>query len=140
MKVETSQPLILSVKVEEETDGRWLAGVEAIPGALAYGATEESARARVTALVLWVMSDRVEHGEAIPASLLATTTSVVIAVPVSPLPNEVQQAITGLILAAQDDARWPDEHERAPEKRVALVKAIRAFAASSPSAAPEKKL
>ena len=51
------------VTMEMETDGRWIAEVEAIPGALAYGGTPDEAAARVEALVLRVLADRLEHGE-----------------------------------------------------------------------------
>ena len=36
----------LSVEVEQEIDGRWLAEVPAVPGALAYGATRAEAVGR----------------------------------------------------------------------------------------------
>lgn len=51
------------VEVEEEEDGRWIAEVLGIPGALAYGLTPEQARAKVQALALRVLADRLEHGE-----------------------------------------------------------------------------
>jgi predicted RNase H-like HicB family nuclease len=56
----------LSVQVEREDDGRWIAGVPEIPGALVYGSTREEALTRVEALVLQVLADRLEHGEAAP--------------------------------------------------------------------------
>jgi predicted RNase H-like HicB family nuclease len=56
----------LKVEVEREEDGRWIAEVPALPGALAYGATEVEARAKVQALALRVLADRLEHGEADP--------------------------------------------------------------------------
>jgi hypothetical protein len=39
-----------SIELGEETDGRWIAEVLAMPGVLAYGATREEAVARVEAL------------------------------------------------------------------------------------------
>ena len=42
----------LSVEVEQEEDGRWLAEVVAVPGALAYGATRDEAVARAEAVAL----------------------------------------------------------------------------------------
>ena len=38
------------VECEIEEDGRWLADVPALPGVMAYGASEKEARARVEAL------------------------------------------------------------------------------------------
>lgn len=52
------------VEVEKEQDGRWLAEVLELPGTLAYGASPEEARAKVQALALRVVADRLEHGEA----------------------------------------------------------------------------
>ena len=57
---------MLKVDVEREDDGRWIGEVPALPGVLAYGATAAEARARVTALALRVMADRLEHGEPVP--------------------------------------------------------------------------
>ncbi len=50
------------IEVEEERDGRWTAEVLELPGALAYGKTPEEARARVQALALRIVADRLEHG------------------------------------------------------------------------------
>ena len=50
----------LSVEVEREDDGRWLAEVPAVPGALAYGLTREEAVGRAEALALRVLTDRLE--------------------------------------------------------------------------------
>jgi predicted RNase H-like HicB family nuclease len=44
-----------TVETEHETDGRWIAEIAQIPGALAYGATREEAIARVEALGLRVL-------------------------------------------------------------------------------------
>ena len=54
------------VDVERETDGRWLAEVPELPGVLAYGTSASEAQARVQALALRVVADRLEHGEAGP--------------------------------------------------------------------------
>lgn len=56
----------LSVEVEQEQDGRWIAEVPALPGVLAYGATREEAITRSEALALRVIADRLEHGESVP--------------------------------------------------------------------------
>jgi predicted RNase H-like HicB family nuclease len=58
-----------TVEVEREEDGRWIAEIPAIPGALAYGATEAKALAAVEALALRVLADRLEHGETAPGPL-----------------------------------------------------------------------
>ncbi|HKI32595.1 MAG TPA: type II toxin-antitoxin system HicB family antitoxin [Gemmataceae bacterium] len=56
----------LTIEVEQEDDGRWLAEVPEIPGVLAYGQTREEAVERVQALSLRVLADRLDHGEAVP--------------------------------------------------------------------------
>jgi predicted RNase H-like HicB family nuclease len=52
------------LEIEQEEDGRWIAEVMELPGVLAYGNTPEEAKARVQALALRVVADRLEHGEA----------------------------------------------------------------------------
>jgi predicted RNase H-like HicB family nuclease len=52
------------IETEQETDGRWIAEVVELPGVLAYGQTVEEAKAKVQALALRVVADRIEHGEA----------------------------------------------------------------------------
>jgi predicted RNase H-like HicB family nuclease len=53
----------LTIELEQEEDGRWLAEVSEIPGALAYGQTREEAIERVQALSLRVLADRLEQGK-----------------------------------------------------------------------------
>jgi predicted RNase H-like HicB family nuclease len=48
----------IMIEVEREEDGRYLAEVPAIPGVMAYGATEDEAVHRALSLALQVMSDR----------------------------------------------------------------------------------
>lgn len=52
-----------TVETEQEADGRWIAEVAEIPGAMKYGATREQAIAQAEALALRVLADRIEHGE-----------------------------------------------------------------------------
>ena len=56
----------MSIEVEREEDGRWIAEVPALPGTMAYGKDRQQAIARVQALALRVLADRLEHGEEIP--------------------------------------------------------------------------
>lgn len=48
----------MQVEVEQEADGRWIAEVPTLPGAMCYGATKEDAVAKVESLVLDVLADR----------------------------------------------------------------------------------
>jgi predicted RNase H-like HicB family nuclease len=61
--------MVLHVEIEQETDGRWLAEVSDLPGVLAYGVSRPDAVARVQALALRSLADRLEHGEAVPELL-----------------------------------------------------------------------
>jgi len=56
----------MKIELEREEDGRWIAEVNALPGVLAYGKTRAEAIARVEALALRVIADRLDHGESIP--------------------------------------------------------------------------
>ncbi|MCC5630285.1 type II toxin-antitoxin system HicB family antitoxin [Nostoc sphaeroides CHAB 2801] len=58
----------LTIEIEQEHDGRFLAEVLGFPGVLAYGQTKEEAVARVQALALRVLADKLEHGEATHSS------------------------------------------------------------------------
>jgi predicted RNase H-like HicB family nuclease len=60
---------MLKIETEREEDGRWIAEVPALPGVLAYGDTGADARARVQALALRVIADRLENGEPLPSEL-----------------------------------------------------------------------
>ena len=61
--------MTLQIEIERETDGRWIAEVGDLSGVLAYGITRDEAIARVQALALRVIAERLEHAEA-PAQLL----------------------------------------------------------------------
>ncbi len=52
-----------TVEVEQEEDGRWLAEVMDMPGVMVYGQTPDQAVAKVKALALRVIADRLEHDE-----------------------------------------------------------------------------
>ena len=63
----SQSPMItLSVELEQEEDGRWIAEVTELPGVLAYGDNPGDAQARAQALALRVVADRLEHSEAGP--------------------------------------------------------------------------
>ncbi|MES2707642.1 MAG: type II toxin-antitoxin system HicB family antitoxin [Verrucomicrobiota bacterium] len=50
----------LSVETELESDGRWIAEIPQLPGAMAYGTTRSEAIARAEALALRVILDHSE--------------------------------------------------------------------------------
>ena len=51
----------MRIEIEQEDDGRWLAEISDLAGVLAYGETAQAATAKVKALALRVMADRLEH-------------------------------------------------------------------------------
>ena len=53
----------LTIEVDQEDDGRWIAEVPDLPGVMTYGQTRQEAIERVQALSLRVLADRAEHGE-----------------------------------------------------------------------------
>ena len=57
---------MLKIEIEQETDGRFIAEVPDLPGVMAYGQTREEAVAKVEALALRTLADRVEQGETVP--------------------------------------------------------------------------
>ncbi len=59
----------LAIELEREDDGRWIAEVPALAGVLAYGQSREQAVAKVQALALRVLAERLEHGETAPELL-----------------------------------------------------------------------
>ncbi|RZL08445.1 MAG: type II toxin-antitoxin system HicB family antitoxin [Hymenobacter sp.] len=56
----------MTIETEREADGRWLAEVLEIAGALSYGSTREQAIANAQALALRTIAERLEHGEEVP--------------------------------------------------------------------------
>ena len=60
------------VDVDQEEDGRWMAEIVDLPGVMAYGESADLVKARVQALALRVVADRLEHGEAGPDLLSIT--------------------------------------------------------------------
>jgi predicted RNase H-like HicB family nuclease len=64
--------MTLQIELEQEVDGRWIAEVSTLPGVLTYGQTRTDAVAKVQALALRVLAERLEQGEAVPEFLTVT--------------------------------------------------------------------
>lgn len=62
----------LQIEFEREDDGRWIAEVPDLAGVLTYGQTRDEALAKVQALALRVIAERLEHGEEAPNLLQLT--------------------------------------------------------------------
>lgn len=56
----------LSIEVEQEEDGRWLADAPDLPGVSAYGPTSAEAVAKVQSLGLRLLADRLDRGDRLP--------------------------------------------------------------------------
>ncbi len=57
---------MLRIELEQEDDGGWSAEIPDLAGVMAYGATAEEATAKVEALALRTLADRLDHGETVP--------------------------------------------------------------------------
>jgi predicted RNase H-like HicB family nuclease len=55
-----------TIEIEQETDGRRIAEVSELRGVWVYRQTREAALARVQALALRTLADRLEQGESAP--------------------------------------------------------------------------
>src|SRR4051812_41316509 len=64
--------VVFTVELEREDDGRWLAEVPALSGVLCSGGERDEAVARVQALALRVIAERLDHREA-PAEFVNVT-------------------------------------------------------------------
>ena len=51
-----------AVEVDREEDGRWIAELSDIPGAMAYGATKAEALRRAYAVAFRTLADTIEQG------------------------------------------------------------------------------
>ncbi len=56
----------LAIELEQETDGRWIAEIDALNGVLVYGETRGDAIRKVKTLALREIADRLENGEILP--------------------------------------------------------------------------
>jgi len=67
-KLQKKVPLFM-VELDREKDGRWIAEIPSIPGAMAYGNTKRDALRRVYSIALRALADALEQGSA-PVSIL----------------------------------------------------------------------
>jgi predicted RNase H-like HicB family nuclease len=58
----------LRIETELEEDGRWIAEVVDLPGAMAYGASRHDAVTKAEVLAFRILADRLENGEINPFS------------------------------------------------------------------------
>ena len=65
----------LTIELDREDDGRWIADAIECPGVMRYGATRDEAVSNVELLAIEVIADRVAHGE-LPSSALEVSFSI----------------------------------------------------------------
>jgi len=63
--------LRFTVETELESDGRWIAEIPQVPGALAYGKTKEEATNKAYAIALRSIADDVEHSQEEPPNSIS---------------------------------------------------------------------
>ena len=51
---------MLTIELEQEEDGHWIAEATALPGTMVYGATPQKAHTRTAVLALRVIADRMD--------------------------------------------------------------------------------
>ena len=59
----------LSIEVDREDDGRWIAEALELPGVMTYGEKREEAISNTERLAIAVVPDRMKHGDLAPSPL-----------------------------------------------------------------------
>ena len=59
----------LTIELDREDDGRWIAEALQLPGVMAYGETREEAISNTERLAIEAIADRIKHGEMQPSAL-----------------------------------------------------------------------
>jgi predicted RNase H-like HicB family nuclease len=59
----------LTIELDHEEDGRWIADALELPGVMRYSQTREETISKVELLAIEVIADRVAHGELPPSAL-----------------------------------------------------------------------
>jgi predicted RNase H-like HicB family nuclease len=58
----------LTIRLLQETDGRWIGDISELPGVTVYGTDAHEATIKAKALALRVIAEEIEHGEMKPDS------------------------------------------------------------------------
>lgn len=62
----------LTIELDREEDGRWIAETLELPGVICYGQTRDEAISNTERLAIDVIADRIAHGE-LPSSALGVS-------------------------------------------------------------------
>jgi predicted RNase H-like HicB family nuclease len=65
----------LTIELDREEDGRWIAEVIELPGVMCYGQNRDTAISNAERLAIEVIADRIAHGE-LPSSSLGVSFTI----------------------------------------------------------------
>jgi predicted RNase H-like HicB family nuclease len=65
----------LTIELDREEDGRWIAETIELPGAMCYGQTRDEAISNAERLAIEIIADRIAHGE-LPSSSLGISFTI----------------------------------------------------------------
>ena len=65
----------LTIELDREEDGRWIAEALELPGVMSYGKTREEAVSNAERLAIEVIADRITYGES-PSSALSVSFTI----------------------------------------------------------------
>jgi predicted RNase H-like HicB family nuclease len=65
----------LTIDLDREEDGRWIAEALELPGVMSYGKTREQAISHAERIAIEVIADRITHGE-LPSSALSVSFTI----------------------------------------------------------------
>ena len=65
----------LTIDLDREEDGRWIAEALELPGVMCYGQSRDEAISNAERLAIEVIADRITHGE-LPSSALGVSFSI----------------------------------------------------------------
>src|SRR5437867_10990198 len=65
----------LTIDLDREEDGRWIAEALELPGVMCYGQSRDEAISNAERLAIEVIADRIAHGE-LPSSSLAVSFTI----------------------------------------------------------------
>lgn len=65
----------LTIELDREDDGRWIAEAIELPGVMCYGQTRDEAISNAERFAIDVIADRIAHGE-LPSSALGVTFTI----------------------------------------------------------------
>ena len=120
----------LTVELDRETDGRWIAEVVDLPGVMVYGGTREEALAAAQALALRVLADKLEHREApaVPAEIQGRSVSDFMVAAAQEAADRTIEETSLIRLSAEDQRRFVELLFHPPELAPAMKRAKRAHA------------